>query len=84
MDDEQNTARHRSPFTSIVVFARKAMRFADPMPTIVTAPYDGTESQINDVGEVMDGEIFVRALADEAFNRYDCLLTVPVIEEISA
>ena len=62
----------------------KALRFAYPMPTIVTDPYDGTQTQVNDVGEVQDGEIYVRALADEAFNRYDCLLTVPVIEEISA
>ena len=71
-------------FPSIVDFTMKALRTCYPMPTIVTDPYDGTQSQINDVGEVQEGEIYVRALADEAFNRYDALLTVPVIEEISA
>ena len=71
-------------FPGIVDAAMKAMRFAYPMPTIVTDPNDGTESQINDVGEVQRGQIYVRALEDEAYNRYDCELTVPVIEEISA
>jgi hypothetical protein len=71
-------------FPGIVDFAMKALRFAYPMPTIVTDPNDGTQSQVNDVGEVQRGQIFVRALEDEAFLRYDCELTVPVIEEISA
>lgn len=71
-------------FPGIVDATMKALRFAYPMPTIVTDPYDGTQSQINDVGEVQEGEIYVRALEDEAWNRFDCLLKVPVIEEISA
>lgn len=71
-------------FPGIVDALMKALRFAYPMPTIAVDPYDGTQSQINDVGEVQRGQIYVRALEDEAFNRYDCELTVPVIEEISA
>ena len=71
-------------FPGIVDFVMKALRFAYPMPTIVTDPNDGTQSQINDVGEVQRGQIYVRALEDEAWNRYDAELIVPVIEEISA
>lgn len=72
-------------FPGIVDAAMAALRTCAPMPTVVPDPYNpNVTSQINDVGEVMDGEIYVRALADEAWNRYDALLTVPVIEEISA
>jgi len=72
-------------FPGIVDAAMMALRTCNPMPTMVPDPYvPGLTTQINDVGEVMTGEIYVRALADEAFNRYDNLLTVPVIEEISA
>jgi hypothetical protein len=71
-------------FPGIVDFTMKALRFAFPLPLTVTDPYDGTESQISDVGEVMRGKIFVEALADQAYNRYDSQLTVPVVEEISA
>lgn len=71
-------------FPGIVDAIQKALRFCAPMPTIVTDPNDGTQSQVNDVGEVQDGAIYVRALEDEAFNRYDCELVVPVVEELSA
>jgi hypothetical protein len=71
-------------FPGIVDAAMKALRFAAPMPTQVTDPYDGTVSQINDVGETMTGKIVVSALADQAYNRYDSLIVVPVAEEISA
>lgn len=72
-------------FPGIVDAVMYALRFAYPMPTQVTDPNNPlVVTQINDVGEVQDGEIFVRALEDEAFNRYDCELIVPVIEEMSA
>lgn len=71
-------------FPGIVDFTMKALRFAYPMPIQVTDPNDGTVSQISDIGEVMDGDIYVRALEDEAWNRYDCPLRLPVTEEISA
>lgn len=72
-------------FPGIVDAAMMALRTCNPMPTLATDPYDpNTVTQINDVGEVQTGEIYVRALADQAYNRYDCLLVVPVIEEISA
>jgi len=72
-------------FPGIVDAAMFALRTCNPMPTVVTDPYNpNVTTQINDVGEVMEGQIYVRALADQAYNRYDSLLTVPVIEEISA
>ena len=72
-------------FPGIVDAITKALRFAAPMPTQVTDPnVPGLVTQINDVGEVQDGEIFLRALEDEAYNRFDCELIVPVIEEMSA
>jgi len=72
-------------FPAIVDAVTYALRFAYPMPIRVTDPnVPGLVTQINDVGEVQDGEIFIRALEDEAWNRFDCPLTVPVIEEISA
>lgn len=72
-------------FTGIVDAAMFALRTCNPMPAIVTDPYvPSLVTQINDVGEVQAGQIYVRALADQAYNRYDALLTVPVIEEISA
>jgi hypothetical protein len=55
------------------------------MPVVIPDPnVPGTTSQINDVGEVQEGAIYIRALEDEAWNRFDCELIVPVIEEISA
>lgn len=71
-------------FPGIVDFAMKRLRFLFPMPAVVTDPNDGTQSQINDVGEVQDGQIYVRALEDEGYNRYDAEIVVTVAEEISA
>lgn len=71
-------------FPSIVDFTMAAMRTADPMPTLVTDPYTGLQTQLTDVGETQGYKIMVSALADEAFNRYDALLTVQVTEEMIA
>lgn len=72
-------------FPGIVDATMFALRTCAPMPTVVPDPYNpNVTSQINDVGEVMDGDIYIRALEDEAWNRFDCLLRVQVIEEISA
>lgn len=73
-----------SSFPGIVDAVMKALRTATPMPVEVTDPNDGTVSQLDDIGEVMDGDIYFRSLEDEAFSRYDCPLRVPVTEEISA
>ena len=67
-------------FPAIIDFAMAALRTAYPMPVIVADPYTGVQTQVVNVGEDQDYRIAVNALADEAFNRYDSLLTVPVIE----
>lgn len=61
-----------------------ALRTANPMPRIATDPWTQAQSQISDVGEKMHYETVVSALADQAYNRYDGLIQLPVTEEISA
>ncbi len=50
----------------------------------LTDPWTGMASALFSVGEVMRGRIVVSAVADQAFNRLDCLLTCPVNELITA
>jgi hypothetical protein len=72
-------------FPAVIDAAMYALRTAYPMPAQVTDPYNPElVTQINDVGETMSGGIFIRALEDEAWNRFDCQLRLPVVEEISA
>ena len=71
-------------FPGIVDAVMAALRFSFPMPVLVTDPNTGFESQISNLGEVMDGQIYIRALEDEAWNRFDSLITLPVIEVIQA
>ncbi|HEX5568682.1 MAG TPA: hypothetical protein VFY14_17450 [Streptomyces sp.] len=71
-------------FPSIVDFAMAALRTAYPMPVLVTDQYTGNQTQLTDIGETQDYRVVVSALADEAFNRYDALLTVQVTEEMIA
>lgn len=52
----------------------------DPVP--ITDTFDGTSSQLIDVGEEINGQITVRALDTERYLRYDCLLTCPTLELI--
>ena len=49
-------------------------------PAIVTDPYDGTITQLVDVGESINGQITVTALAGQRMYRYDALMVVPVLE----
>ena len=49
-------------------------------PAVVSDSYDGTTTQIIDVGEQMRGQITVRALDTERYLRYDCLLVCPTME----
>lgn len=51
-------------------------------PAVITDSYDGTVSQLVDVGETIPYSISVRALADQRYWRYDCLLPLPVLEFI--
>jgi hypothetical protein len=49
-------------------------------PAVVSDPYDGTVTQLVDVGEQINGQISVTALAGQRFYRYDALMVVPVSE----
>ncbi len=50
----------------------------------VTDPWTGVKTALFSVGEVMRGRIVVSATANQAYNRYDALLTCPVNELITA
>jgi hypothetical protein len=80
-DDEEDAD---SLFPGIVDAAMKAFRFAYPMPADVIDPWTGEETQISNLGEVMRGKIFVAALEDQAYLRYDSLLRLLVTETIQA
>lgn len=52
-----------------------------PNPTSIQKdPWSGQESYLIDVGEDMEYEIVLRDVADQRFNRYDCLLTLTINE----
>jgi hypothetical protein len=61
-----------------------ALRTANPMPYMIMDPWTQAESQIADVGEVMNYKTVLSALEDQAYNRYDALIRLPVTEVISA
>ena len=71
-------------FLGIVDAVMKALRTAYPMPAIATDPYTDEQTQIVNVGEVQDYRTAVSALADQAWNRYDALVTLPVTEVLQA
>lgn len=68
----------------IVDAVMQALRTCYPDPVLVTDPNTGYISQLADIGERMTYKTFVSALADQAYNRFDCLIKVPVTEVISA
>lgn len=51
----------------------------DPSP-LLTDVWIGTESYLIDVGEEMDYEITLRAVVEQAYNRYDALITLTLNE----
>jgi hypothetical protein len=53
-------------------------------PATITDSYDGTISALLDVGETIPYSITVRALADQRYWRYDCLLPLPILELIQS
>lgn len=53
-------------------------------PAKIMDPFTGQQSTLYDVGETTRGRIVVSATADQAYNRYDCLLTCQVLELIQA
>jgi hypothetical protein len=53
-------------------------------PLVVTDPFTDIESQLVGIGEDMTYMITIRATADEAYNMYDGLITVPLWEILHA
>lgn len=53
-------------------------------PKVVTDPYTAISTTLIDVGEQMTYQITLRALADQAFNRYDCLISLSINEIIAS
>jgi len=71
-------------FPAMIDAIMAAFRTAYPMPAQATDPYTGTQTQIDNIGEVQSYRITRRPVPDQQNNRYDALLTVPVIEVIQA
>jgi hypothetical protein len=70
-------------FPGIVDAVMATFRFsADPATAI--DPYTQEQSTLIDVGERMSYRITLRSLVEQAYNRYDCLLSLSVLEVIQA
>jgi len=70
-------------FPGIVDEVMQALRTSPERPLAVD-PRTGQQSWLLDIGEKMSYRISLRALSDQAYNRYDGLVTVPVIEVFQA
>ena len=81
-DDDPNAD---SLFPGIVDAAMFALRTCEDSAAL-DGPYNpNITSTLYDLGEIMRYQIVISALADQAFNRYDCLLRCgPVMELIQA
>jgi hypothetical protein len=73
-----------SMFPGIVDAVMEAFRTAAMPDNNVVDPYTGVITQIANLGEDQDYVIEVSALEDQAYNRCDSRLTIPVIEVIQA
>lgn len=70
-------------FTGIVDAIMLALRTSPERP-LVTDPYTEQQSWLLDIGEKMSYRIDLRALSDQAYNRYDAQITVPLVEALQA
>ena len=70
-------------FPGIVDAVMFALRTSDD-PVKVADPYTEQGSTLVDVGEVMNYRITLRSLVEQAYDRYDCLLSLSVLEVIQA
>jgi len=53
-------------------------------PATATDPYTAQETTLIDVGERMSYRITLRSVVEQAYNRYDCLVALSVLEVIQA
>ena len=70
-------------FPGIVEAVMQALR-TSPDPWQQQDPYSGVVSTFVDVGEQMTWEVVINAVENQAYNRYDCLLTCKMFELIFA
>lgn len=70
-------------FPGIVDAVMQRLRTSPERP-LVSDPLTGIDSALLDIGEKMSYRIELRALSDQAYNRYDGLVTVPLIEVMQA
>lgn len=72
-----------SLFPGIVDVVMAAFRFSRD-PAQATDPYTGEQSTLIDLGENMSYRMTLRSLVEQAYNRYDCLVQLSVLEVIRA
>jgi hypothetical protein len=70
-------------FPAIVDTLMYRLRTA-PDPALAVDPYTGQQSWLVDVGEVMTYRVDLRATDDQAFNRYDGLVSLTIAEIFQA
>ena len=74
-----------SIFPGIVDAVMFALRTCEDSATLQDPYNPNITTTLYDLGEVMSYQIVISALADQAYNRYDCLLRCgPVMELIQA
>jgi hypothetical protein len=72
-------------FAGIMDGAMKALRFAWPMPAILTDPHDGTQTQAVNAGEGMSYEKWPpQAAITQGMTLWQGLVTIPVQETLQA
>ena len=72
-------------FPGMVDAIMYALRTDTPNPyEALTDPWTGQLTQLANVGETQSYQITVNSVADQRYLRYDCMLTIPLIEVIQA
>lgn len=72
-----------SLFPGVVDAVMAALRTSED-PKKVTDPYTGQVTTLIDVGEKMSYKVTLRSLVEQAYNRYDALVGLSVLEVIQA
>jgi hypothetical protein len=71
-------------FPGMVDWVMETLRLAPDTTPVLLDPWTNRESYLIDIGEDMNYELTVRAVADERFNRYDALITCVISEVFAA
>lgn len=79
-DDDPNAD---TQFPGIVDAVMYALRTSPERPLVVD-PYTEQQTWLLDIGEKLSYRIELRALSDQAYNRYDAQITVPLVEALIA